>query len=109
MGEKKRRQQYEQFATDLTRVATDKGKLLETGFAAFLALMAPKAPPEQVAEMQIVFMAGAEHAWSSIMNLLDPDAEPTAADLRRMELIQREIDEWRGKLSERIHPSQGNA
>jgi len=35
--------------------------------------------------------------------------EPTDADLRRMDLIQRELDEWRGKLSERIDPAKGNA
>jgi hypothetical protein len=41
-----------------------------------------------------------------MMSMLDPDEEPTEADLRRMDLIQRELDEWRGKLSERINQSK---
>ena len=109
MGESKRRR-IEQAATDLTKELTDEGKLIEAGFAAFASLVIPKdAPTIQLREMQLAFMAGAEHVWSSIMNILDPGEEPTAADLRRMDLIQRELDEWRGKFSERIDPAKGNA
>jgi hypothetical protein len=39
--------------------------------------------------MQLAFMAGAEHVWSSVINMLDPGEEPTDADMRRMDLIQR--------------------
>jgi hypothetical protein len=109
MGESKRRR-IEQAATDLTKELTNKGKLIKAGFAAFASLVIPKdAPPIQLSEMQLAFMAGAEHVWSSMMSMLDPGDEPTDADLRRMDLIQRELDEWRGKLSERIDPAKGNA
>jgi hypothetical protein len=100
----------EQAASDLTKELTDKGKLIEAGFAAFAHYVVPKdAPPVQLREMQLAYMAGAEHVWSSVMNMLDPGEEPTEADMRRMDLIQREIDEWRGKLSERVDPAQGRA
>jgi hypothetical protein len=100
----------EQAASDLTKELTDKGKLIEAGFAAFAHYVVPKdAPPVQLREMHLAYMAGAEHVWSSVMNMLDPGEEPTEADMRRMDLIQREIDEWRGKLSERVDPAQGRA
>lgn len=100
----------EQVASEVTKEFTDKGRLIEAGFAAFAHFTVPKnAPPVQLSEMQIAFMAGAEHLWSSIMNVLDPGQEPTEADMRRMDLIQRELDEWRGRLSERVQPSQGRA
>lgn len=100
----------EQAAGDLTKKLMDEGRLIEAGFAAFAHYVIPKdAPPEQLREMQIAFMAGAEHVWSSTMNALEEGEEPTDADMRRMDLIQRELDEWRGKLSERIEPAQGRA
>lgn len=100
----------EQAASDLTKGLIDRGKLIEAGFAAFAHYVIPKdAPPVQLREMRLAFMAGAEHVWSSVMNMLDPGEDPTTADLRRMDLIQREMDEWRGKLSERVDPAQGRA
>jgi hypothetical protein len=100
----------EEAARNLTKELTDKGKLIEAGFVIFAHYAVPKdAPPIQLTEMRLAFMAGAEHVFSSIMNILDPGEEPTAADLTRMDLIHREIDEWRAKLSERLNPAQGKA
>lgn len=100
----------EQVASDVTKELTDKGKLVEAGFAAFAHFVIPKdAPAIQLKEMQLAFMAGAEHVFSSIMNILDPGDEPTDADLRRMDLIHKELDDWRGRISERVQPSQGRA
>jgi hypothetical protein len=109
MGESKRRR-IEQAADDLTKELANKGNLIEGGFAAFASFVIQKdAPDIQLSEMRLAFMAGAEHVWSSMMSILDPGEEPTDADLSRMDLIQRELDEWRGKLSERINPAKGNA
>jgi len=36
-------------------------------------------------------MAGAQHLFSSIMTILDPGDEPTEADMKRMELIAKEM------------------
>jgi hypothetical protein len=52
--------------------------------------------------MRTAFMAGAEHLFSSVMNVLDPGQEPTADDLRRMDLIHTELEEWRDKLKARV-------
>jgi hypothetical protein len=100
----------EQAARRLTKELADQGKLIEAGFAVFAHFVIPKdAPAVQLDEMRLAYMAGAEHLFSSIMNILDPGEEPTEADLLRMDLIQKEIDEWRGRLSERVDPAQGRA
>ncbi len=97
-------------ALGLTKDLTDKGRLIEAGFAAFAHFTIPKdAPAVQLREMQLAFMAGAEHLFSSIMGILDPGEEPTEADLGRMDLIHKELDDWRGRISERVQPSQGRA
>lgn len=102
--------QIEQAASDLTKEMTDRGKLVEAGFAAFALYVIPKdAPPVQLREMRLAYMAGAEHLFSSIMNILDEGQEPTADDMRRMSLIHKEIGEWRAILSERVDPAQGRA
>lgn len=105
-----RRKLIEEAAHHVTREFLDRGRLIEAGFAAFAHLVIAKdAPPSQLREMRLAFMAGAEHLFSSIMSQLDEDAEPTEADLRRMDLISKELDEWRATLSERIQPAQGRA
>ena len=101
---------HEQAASALTKELTERGKLVEAGFAVFAScVIAKDAPPVQLSEMRLAFMAGAEHVFSSIMNMLDEGAEPTDADLRRMDLIHKEIEEWRGRISERVQPAQGRA
>jgi hypothetical protein len=100
----------EQAATEATKELTDKGRLIEAGFASFAHFVIPKdALDIQLRDMRLAFMAGADHLFSSIMNILDPGEEPTEADLRRMDLINKELDEWRAKLSELIEPAQGHA
>lgn len=102
--------QIDETASQLTKALIDDGKLIEAGFVAFANLVIPKdASPTQQREMRLAFMAGAEHVWSSVMNVLDEGEEPTADDMRRMDAIQTEIDAWRAKLSERINPAQGRA
>lgn len=100
----------EQAAISVTKDLTDQGKLVEAGFAAFAHLVIPKdAPAVQVQEMRLAFMAGAEHVFSSIMAIMDPGEEPTDSDLRRMDQIHTELENWRGKLFDRVQPTQGNA
>lgn len=100
----------EKAAVEVTKEFTDKGKLVEAGFAAFAHFVIAKdAPAIQQQEMRLAFMAGAEHLFSSIMAIMDPGTEPTDADLRRMDLISTEIDGWRAALSERVQPTQGRA
>ena len=78
---------------NLTKDLTDKGLLIEAGFAALRHMaIAKDASAEQVDEMRGAFFAGAQHLFASIMSILDPgDEEPTENDLRRMSLITDEL------------------
>jgi hypothetical protein len=97
MGEQKRREAaktpQERAVEEITRRLANEGKLIEAGWASLRAMwVPPDAGEAQVRDMRWAFMAGAQHLFSSIMSTLDPDAEPTAADLRRMDLIAAELD-----------------
>lgn len=115
MGEAKRKQSKREFletvGQELGRELADRGRLVEAGFVIFAhAVISPTAPEVQREEMRLAFMAGAEHVFSSMVNMLEGDDEmPTEADMRRMELINKELDDWRGRISERVQPSQGRA
>jgi hypothetical protein len=92
----------------LTRKLLDEGKLIAAGWAMFHHLLLKDAPPIQVREMEKAFFAGAQHLWGSIMTGLDPDAEPTAQDERRMELIAAELDAFGERLKSEIE-TEGRA
>lgn len=72
----------------------DHGQLIEAGWIALRKLTLEGAPEIQVREMRKAFFAGAQHLFSCIVNLLDDEEEPTADDLRRMEMIHVELEAW---------------
>ena len=49
--------------------------------------------------MRKSFFMGAEHVWASIMGILDPGAEPTEKDMRRMSLIHDELEAFRKEVT----------
>jgi diacylglycerol kinase family enzyme len=73
---------------------TDRGKLIEAGWASLHMMWLKDATPAQLALTRDAFFAGAHHLFTSIMTILDPDAEPTDQDLQRMTLIHRELEEF---------------
>lgn len=77
----------------LAKGLADEGKLIEAGFVGFrLGVMHPDSPTDQVVEMRLAFMAGAQHLFSSIMTILEDGNEATPADLKRLDLIQKELN-----------------
>jgi len=96
----------EDVATELTKALANKGLLIEAGFAAFAHFVVPNATVKQIIELRYAFMCGADHLYSSIMNIMDPGSEPTDADLRRMELIDKEIRAWREQVTKDAGPSE---
>jgi hypothetical protein len=73
----------------------DKGLLMEAGWVSLrIAAIPPDAPKIQLDEMRTAFFAGAQHLFSSIMNMLDPETEETAADMRRMDMINDELNKF---------------
>jgi hypothetical protein len=80
---------------EFTKVALDHGQLMEAGWLGFrYAAIPANAPTIQIDEMRGAFFAGAQHLFGTILSILDPGAEPTEADLRRMDLIKSELDEF---------------
>jgi hypothetical protein len=99
-----------QYLERLSRELTDKGKLIEAGFIGLrLAAIPLDAPATQIEEMRNAFFAGAQHLFSSIMTILEPDAEPTEKDLERMDLIDKELRLFINDFSIRNLPTGGSA
>lgn len=83
----------QQLIDKITSEWADKGKIVEGGWQAFLAVgMHKAAPPVQIAEMRKAYFLGAQHLFASVLNMLDPGSEPTDRDLRRMGSLHRELE-----------------
>lgn len=94
----------------LSRELTGKGKLIEAGWIGLrVACELEDAPAIQLEEMRNAFFAGAQHLFSSIMTILEPDAEPTEKDLERMDLIDKELRAFINDFSIRRLPTEGRA
>lgn len=93
----------------LCRGLVDQGNLIEAGWKSYELLVLPvDASTIQRNETRIAFYAGAQHLFGSIMGILEPDAEPTDADLRRISNINDELNKFlrEYKLDHRI-PGRG--
>lgn len=90
---------------EITTKLVDEGKLIEAGFAALRVMcIAQNAPEAQVSDMRMAFMAGAQHLFSSIMNILEPGKEPTEKDMHRMQLISEELEKIVTEMNIRMAP-----
>ncbi len=92
---------------NLCRELTDKGKLIEAGWLSLkVTIISANAPQIQIEEMRKAFFAGAQHLFSSILSILEPDAEPTEKDLRRMSQISQELNDFIEQFkADRVSPS----
>lgn len=96
-------------ANEIARKLADEGKLIEAGWAAFRHLFAPKgASHVQIDAMRLAYMAGAQHLFGSLMNILDAGEEPTDADMRKMELIAAEMSAFHAQMAAKHYPTKGN-
>src|SRR5215475_14147031 len=77
-------------AQKITQELAAQGQIMEGGWRAFLLIAQP--PPFQHKMLREAYYAGAQHLWGSIMSLLDPGAEPTENDMKRMTLINEELN-----------------
>lgn len=104
MGEAKRKRErltpVERLALEATHKLANDGLLIKAGFVGFMASCFPDGCPDhQRQEMENAFMGGSLHLWRSIMATLDPGTEATDQDLRRFDLIEKELDDF-GKVLE---------
>jgi hypothetical protein len=98
------------FLERLSRELADKGLLIEAGWVGYrLHVMSPDAPPIQLDECRLAFMAGSQHLFSSIINILDPGADPTDADLAKMDLIDKELRKFAQEFELKTSKPKGSA
>ncbi len=108
MGESKRKKQaeenmtpYEKMLHGLIQKLMDEGLLIEAGWVGLRKVWFKEAMPQDVVDhCRMAFMAGAAHLYASMMNALETPGndEPTANDLRRMELIHNELMNFNNEL-----------
>lgn len=85
---------------------TDEGKIIEAGWVGYKKMAyKPTTPPARLTEARVAFIAGAAHLFSSMMEIMDPGREePTEADFRRMDQIEKEL---RGFIEQRFGKRPG--
>lgn len=82
-------------AERLTKELTDRGLVIEGGWVGLKIHMGlENAPQNQLDDMRKAFYAGALHLFSSIMTILEPGAEPTEKDEKRLSLINDELEKF---------------
>lgn len=94
MSEERDAQRARKIALEAQRQLVAQGKAIEGGFAAYHLMVLQGAGPIQLLETRRAFYAGAQHLFSTIMHMLDPGDDPTADDLTRMDLIDKELRDW---------------
>jgi len=94
-------------AEEITKKLADDGSLIEAGFRAMCILYLPReVSSEQLDDMRCVYYLGADHIFTSVLSVLEPDAEPTDKDLERMTKVYRELEAFRKTFNGGI--SDGN-
>lgn len=79
----------------LTAKLIEDGRLIEAGWNGLrLAAIPLNTPAERLEELRAAFFGGAHHLFASLMCVLDEGDEPTEADLRKVDLIERELAEF---------------
>lgn len=67
----------------------------------FNAVLRPEGVPidsVQYVETRRGFYAGATHLLAAIVSTLDPGLDPTSADLKRMDDIEAELNDFRSRV-----------
>lgn len=76
-----------------TKEFVDKGLLVEAGWIGFqIATIDPKASEAQLKDQRATFFAGAMHVFSSMMEMMSEDREPTEEDYARMTKLAKELE-----------------
>lgn len=104
MTEARNDKRIDDIVESATKELTDKGLLVAAGFEGLRAQAIPKdAPQVQIDEMRSAFFAGAAHLFHSVMTVMESGEEPTANDMRRMEMIEKELQGFLAEYQKRHH------
>lgn len=88
------------YAEKIAREWAEKGKLVEGGWRAFRATLLRDMdfdePVNREDALRTLYYLACDHLFCAIVGpMLDPDAEITDGELRRMELLQAELQQFR--------------
>jgi hypothetical protein len=87
---------------------TDEGLLIAAGWEGFRRSAVPAdAAQIQIDEMRLAFFAGADHLFVAMLKFLEEGEEPTAKDLKRMDLIHDELERFRNNELLKRMPTKG--
>jgi hypothetical protein len=76
----------------------DKGRVIEGGWQAYVAILLQGKTELERSELRTAYFLGAEHLFSSIMQIMDQGPDPTENDMARMDLIHKELERFRRSL-----------
>jgi hypothetical protein len=100
----------------LTKELAEAGKLIEAGWVGLRLMAIPlDAPAAQLTEMRMAFFAGAQHLFGSLTgskSVLEDTGDPdeiTPGDMRRMDLIDKELRGFIEDFKFRHVPTKGTA
>lgn len=89
----------------LAKGLMDKKLLIKGGWALYRAQVMPHDVGEtQLRETRQAFYAGAQHVLACVMCGLDPGIEPTDDDLKRMDYLHEELEEFSNEMLARLQP-----
>jgi hypothetical protein len=96
-------EEIQKAAKQLAEQLADKGRMIEGGWIGFMhACKIHNAPSNQLLDMRRSFVAGALHLFTTMMTVLDPGAEPTDRDLKRMDLVHAELKRFQQQFEAEI-------
>ncbi|MGX9432410.1 MULTISPECIES: hypothetical protein [Bradyrhizobium] len=95
----------------LSKELAEAGKLIEAGWIGYrIAVVPPDAPLVQLEECKLAFFAGAQHLFRSLMTVFDPGGEePTEADMRKIDLIDKELRRFAEQWELQFSKAKGSA
>jgi len=84
----------------VVRRLMDEGKLMAAGWYLYRTRIMPRdAGLTQIEETRKAFYAGAQHVFASICGGFDQSAEPTEADVVRMERLHDELQSFVAEMT----------
>lgn len=91
------------YLQQLSRALTDKGRLIEAGWVEYrLRCISPSAHSQQLEELRFAWMASAQHVFGSFVDAMEAGADPTEADVRRLNMIAEELHDVTDELALRL-------
>ena len=86
------REQLRRVASKITELLFDDSRIIQGGWLGFAQIAVPvDASAAQVSDMRMSFYGGAQHLFSSIMNVMEKGDEATENDMRRIANIAAEL------------------